>query len=54
MKGKAKFTQIYQQDVHLSNFQGQDKDLLDVEVMSISTTLKTWNTFLRAFITLLQ
>ena len=34
-------------------FQGQDKDLSDVEMTSVLTTLKTWNPYLTVFITIL-
>ena len=34
MKGKGKLIQIYELDAHLPHFQGQDKDLPDVEITS--------------------
>ena len=54
MKQKEKLTQIYQLDVHFPLFQGQVKDLPNTEIMPILTALKTWNSYLTAFITMLM
>ena len=34
--------------------QGKEKDLLDAEIMSILTTVKTWNPYLTVLITILK
>ena len=52
MNGKGKLTQIYKLDVHFPLDQGQDKDLPDVEITSILTTLKTCNPYLTVFVTI--
>ena len=51
MKGKRKLNQL---DVNLPQFQSQNKDLPDVEITSILTTLKALNPYLSVFITLVQ
>ena len=54
MKGKEKLTEIYDLDDPFVLFQGQDKDLPDLEIVSILTTLKTCSPYLTVFITILQ
>ena len=54
MKGNGKLAQIYQLDVHFLLFQGQSKDVADIDIRTILTTLKTWNPYLIIFITTSQ
>ena len=41
-------------DINFPLIQGQDKNLLNVEIRSISKTLKTWNPYVTVLITILQ